>query len=72
MRLREVEREIPLIGYTLEEAAAAVRIHPQTLARLFREGTIPARKNGRGWLVHPRALEDWLLAGGSADDLGEE
>ena len=71
MKLREVDRDIPLIGYTVEEAAVALRIHPQTLSRLFREGVIPARKNGRGWLVHPEALEAWLKAG-SPDPKSED
>ena len=63
MRRRTVDRDVPLVGYTLEEASAAMRTHPQTLARLFRQGDIPARKHGRGWLVHPDALEAWLKEG---------
>lgn len=75
MKIREVERDIPLIGYTVEEAAIALRIHPQTISRLFREGVIPAKKTGKGWLVHPDALEEWLKTGPSdtklQDDLEE-
>lgn len=64
----EPNREIPFIGYTLEEAAAALRIHPQTLAKFLRKGEIRARKIGKGWLIHPNALEDWIKEGGAIED----
>lgn len=64
----EDNQSIPPIGYTLEEAATALRIHPQTLAKLLRKGEIRARKIGKGWLIHPQALEEWLQEGGDNED----
>ena len=69
--MTEPNREIPFIGYTLEEAATALRIHPQTLAKILRKGGIRARKIGKGWLIHPTALEEWLQEGGVDED-GEQ
>lgn len=66
--MTEPNREIPTIGYTLEEAAAALRIHPQTLAKVLRKGEIRARKIGKGWLIHPGALEEWIKEGGVNED----
>ena len=57
------DREIPLIGYTIEEAAQALRIHPATVRSLVASGKIKAVKGGKAWLIHPDAIEAWMRAG---------
>lgn len=57
------EKEVEPIGYTLEEGAAALRCHPNTLRRLLVAGEIPAQKVGKGWRISPRAIERWLERG---------
>ena len=63
MKVREVARKIDPIGYNLEEIAEALRIHPETAARLLRSGELPGRKIGREWRISLRAVEDWLASG---------
>ena len=66
MKVREVDREIEPIGYTLEETAAALRMHPETIARLLRSGDMPGRKIGKEWRISPKAVEEWLASGHEA------
>lgn len=66
MKFRETDRDIAPIGYTLEEIAAALRIHPETARKLLTSGELPGRKIGREWRISPRAVEDWLATGGDA------
>jgi len=68
MKTRTVTRDIEPIGFTLEEMAEALRIHPATLAKMLREGVIPGRKIGREWRISPRAVEDWLASGDGASE----
>ena len=53
----------PVIGMTLAETAAALRIDPKTAQNLIRTQGLPARLVGKGWRVSPSALEDWLASG---------
>lgn len=57
------DREIPPIGYTIEEAAQALRMHPKTVRSLVTSGTIKAVKGGKSWLIHPDAIAEWMKAG---------
>lgn len=57
------DRSIPLIGYTIEEAAQALRIHPATVRSLVAGGKIKAVKGGKSWLIHPDSIEGWMKAG---------
>ena len=63
MKFRETERPIDPIGYTLEEIAEALRIHPETARKLLNSGELPGRKIGREWRISPQAVEAWLASG---------
>jgi excisionase family DNA binding protein len=43
-----------------EEAAALLRIHPKTLQRLARSGTITGVQIGRLWRFRASALNRWV------------
>jgi excisionase family DNA binding protein len=49
-------------SWGLKEAAAFLRIHPDTLALWAREGRIPGCKVGRSWVFMPELLEDYVLS----------
>ena len=57
---------------TLAEAAAYLRVHRRTMARLLRQGVVPGTKIGRQWRVRKADLEATVTgrAGGesNADD----
>ena len=57
------DREIPTIGYTIEEAAQALRMHHTTVRELVTSGKIKAVKGGKSWLVHPDAIAEWMKNG---------
>ena len=52
------ERFEPLLDS--EEAAALLRIHPKTLQRLARTGTITGIQIGRLWRFRASALNRWV------------
>ena len=56
-------REVPTIGYTIEEAAQSLRMHPKTVRSLVTSGKIKAVKGGKSWLIHPDAIAEWMKAG---------
>ena len=65
------DREIPTIGYTIEETAKALRMHHTTVRTLVTSGKIKAVKGGKSWLIHPDAIAEWMKAGSpdpKADD----
>jgi excisionase family DNA binding protein len=45
---------------TLEEAAALLRVSPNTVYKMCREGKIPAAKVGRQWRILETELANWL------------
>lgn len=53
----------PVVGLTLEECAAALRIDPKTAQNLIRTKGLPARLCGKGWRISPKALDEWLASG---------
>lgn len=65
------DREIPTIGYTIEEAAQALRMHHTTVRALVTSGKIKAVKGGKSWLVHPDAIAEWMK-NGTADLSADE
>jgi excisionase family DNA binding protein len=48
------------------EAAALLRIHPKTLQKMARRGTIQGRHIGKCWRFRASDLNEWLQGGGSA------
>lgn len=44
----------------LEEAAALLKLHPQTIRRKSREGTLPGYKSGHDWIFIEEDLIAWL------------
>ena len=48
---------------TLAEAAAYLRVHRRTMARLLRQGVVPGTKIGRQWRVRKVDLDAVLTTG---------
>jgi len=53
--------------FTVEEAAAVLKLHPRTVARFIREGRMEAVKVGREWRIHSGEIRKIL--GDSAEDV---
>ncbi len=47
---------------TVEEVATYLRIHPSTVYRLARGGTIPGGKVGSQWRFQKARVDEWLAA----------
>lgn len=45
-----------------QQAAALLRIHPKTIARLAREGSIPAHRITRYWRFRAKELDEYVKA----------
>lgn len=60
--------EWPLIGMTLEETAAALRVDRKTIFKAIQEGGLPARKVGVGWRIDPDAVKAWLASGNAREE----
>ena len=45
------------------EAAALLQIHPKTLQRMARDGTVPAFRIGDLWRFRASALDEWVRSG---------
>lgn len=60
--------EWPIIGMTLEETAAALRVNPRTVQDMILRGDFPARKVGVGWRIDPDAVKAWLASGNAKVD----
>ena len=56
----EEKKDWPIIGMTLEETAAALRVNPRTVQDMILRGDFPARKVGVGWRISPDAVNRWL------------
>ena len=46
-----------------EEAAALLQIHPKTLQKMAREGSVPAFRIGDLWRFRASTLDEWLRSG---------
>lgn len=54
----------PVIGLTVDEAAAALRTDDKTVRKLIQQpGGIPARIVGRAYRIDPGALRAWVARG---------
>lgn len=45
---------------TPEEVAQKLKLHPDTVARLLRQGKIPGYKVAGSWRISPTELEEWM------------
>ena len=58
------EPEFPKIAFervlNSDEAAALLQIHPKTLQRMARQGSVPAFRIGDLWRFRALALDEWL------------
>lgn len=50
-----------------DEAAALLQIHPKTLQKMAREGSVPAFRIGDLWRFRASALDEWLRSGVSSN-----
>lgn len=57
---------------TLDEAAAFLRLHRETVRRLLQRGVLPGVKVGGTWRIHRRDLEEYLRRGGRTKVEGGE
>ncbi len=49
-----------LKGYaTVHDAAERLRIHPESVRRLIRQGKLPAKKFANNWLIELAVLEQF-------------
>lgn len=53
----------PVIGLTVDEAAAALRTDDKTIRKLIQTGSLPARLVGRGYRLDVGALRAWVASG---------
>jgi excisionase family DNA binding protein len=50
---------------TVDQAAAVLQLHPYTVRKMLREGTLPGRKLGaKEWRVSRQALDDFMRGEG--------
>jgi excisionase family DNA binding protein len=52
---------------TLVEAADRLRLSPNTVYKMCREGELPARKVGRQWRIREEDLANWLRQDSSSE-----
>ena len=64
--------EWALIGMTIDEAAAALRVDRKTIFKLLQQGDFPARKVGKGWRVDPDAVRAWLATGNTGQGVTDD
>lgn len=48
------------ILYTVEQVAEKFEVHPETVRRLARDGTLTGKKIGSSWRFSDKDLEDFL------------
>ena len=69
--LKPVRPDSPAVTFervlNTEEAAALLQIHPKTLQKMAREGTVPAFRIGDLWRFRASALDEWLRSGVSSN-----
>ena len=55
-----MKQTLPSDVLTLEEAAAYLRLPPETIAREAAQGHIPGRRIEEAWRFLKAAIDDWL------------
>mgnify|MGYP005843380115 CR=1 FL=1 len=63
-----MEREV----FSPEEAAAYLRVHPQTVYKLLRSGELPGRKVGQLWRIPKQSLTAYLEGPATSHQRNEE
>lgn len=53
----------PIMGMTLDEAAAALRVDRRSVISAIKNNGLPCRKVGRSYRISRNALENWLASG---------
>lgn len=53
----------PVVGLTVEEAAAALRVDEKTVRAAIKKEGLPARMVGKGYRIDPEALRIWIANG---------
>ncbi len=56
------------LTYTVDELAEALRLSRGLTYALLRDGTIPAERAGRRWIISRRRIQAWLDGGGTGGD----
>lgn len=62
----------PLLGMTVDETAAALRVDRKTVLKAIQESGLPARKVGVGWRIDHDAVKRWLASGKPEKGADEE
>lgn len=62
----------PIVGLTIDEAAAALRVDKKSIFTAIKENGLPARKVGRSWRISPAAIDAWLAQGHTKDALPQD
>ncbi len=57
----------PLIGLTVAEVAASLRVNEKTVRTAIKTGNLPAKFIGKGYRVEESALRAWVAAGDGKD-----
>lgn len=61
-----MNKEYEKLALTVDDAAAALQLNRQTVAKWLRQGKLPGRKIGREWRISRKALENFIE--GRTDD----
>lgn len=56
--------EYPVLGLTLDEAAAVLRVDRRSVVKSMKEDGLPYRKVGRSYRIGYQALQDWINSPG--------
>lgn len=57
---RKVSALVPELLLDTDEAAAVMKIHPKTLQKLARRGTIHGIRVGKLWRFRASHIQDWI------------
>jgi len=63
VNLRPAGRPVALV-YTVDEVAVLLRLSRGLTYELVRDGTIPAERAGRRWIIPRARLDAWLAGAG--------
>ena len=66
--MRDDDQDNPPDVLTVTEAAAWLRVRPESVRRALAAGHLPGGKVGGQWRLSRRALEEFLQGGGQLDD----